>query len=69
MLPLPPNASRDNVESEPIFAEELLADGSIRYHMNQKLRQRVEAAVAELARERQTILEPRRSRAIESEKR
>lgn len=69
MLPLPANAPHDPLEGEPIFTEERLEDGSIRYHMNQKLRERAEAAVAELARERPMILEQHVIRAVPSEKR
>ena len=40
---------KESMDCEPIFVEEKLDDGSIRYHMNDKLQKRAEAAAAKLS--------------------
>ena len=54
------------LEDEPIFVEEELDDGSIRYHMNEKLRRRAEAAVAKISSEKITDFERRVMEAVRS---
>lgn len=66
MPPLLQSELHDSLDSEPIFTEERLEDGSVRYHMNEKLRKRAEAAVVKLSAEKISDFERRVTEALES---
>jgi|GEM_PF-4239792 len=58
--------SRESLDCEPIFTEEKLDDGSIRYRMNEKLRKRAEAAVAKLSSDKIADFERQVVEAVQS---
>lgn len=66
MLPALLSEPCDPLVSEPVFSEEKLGDGSVRYHMNETLRKHAEAAVAKLSSEKITNFERRVIEAVRS---
>ncbi len=66
MQPSLQSEPNESMDCEPVFVEEKLDDGSIRYHMNEKLQKRAEAAVAKLSFEKIIDFERRVAEAVQS---
>lgn len=64
MLPVLADALDDRLGNEPMFTEERLGDGSVRYRMNEKIRKRAEAAAARLSFDKIADFERRVTEAV-----